>query len=44
MKNTQYIKIPVGIFPQDIIQKYNITRKISLDGYLYVHIKNVCIV
>ena len=39
MKHAEYMRIPIDIFPPDIIAKYNLNEKVAADGFVYIKIK-----
>ena len=39
MKKAKYMKIRYSLFPPDIIDQYNLSTKVSSDGYIYCKIK-----
>ena len=41
MDRPEYMRIPLDIFPPDIISKYNLDR-IAHNGYVYIKIKRAC--
>ena len=41
MPQPEHMKIHLKIFPQDIIDQYELLQKVTADGYVYVKIKKV---
>ena len=37
----EYMKLPLSMFPQEIVEKYNLKDRISADGYVYMEIRKV---
>ena len=35
----EYMKIPLSMIPQYIVQKYNLTGPVAADGYVYMDIR-----
>ena len=35
-----YMRLPLSMFPQDIINKYNLKDLVAADGYVYMEIRN----
>ena len=36
MENFEFMKIPLQLFPQDVIKQYNIMSIVEADGFVYV--------
>ena len=39
MKKPEFMKVHIRHIPQDIIQRYDISSKVTVDGYVYIRIK-----
>jgi hypothetical protein len=39
MERPEYMKIPISNIPDDIIEKYNLKSKVSIDGFVFIKIK-----
>ena len=38
MGRPEYMKVPLKYFPQDIIERYSLDKKVDANGYVYVKI------
>ena len=41
MVDFEYMKLPLSMFPQEIIKQYNLKDRVAADGYLYMEIRKV---
>ena len=37
----EYMKLPLSMFPQEILQQYNLKDLVAVDGYIYMEIRKV---
>ena len=43
MEGEEYMKVPYKHFPPDIQQRYNLDKKVTVNGYIFIKIKKgVC--
>ena len=40
MGKLKYVRIPLSIFPPDIIEQYKLQKLVTKGAYVYIHIKN----
>ena len=38
MVDFEYMKLPLSMFPQEIVQQYNLKDLVAADGYIYMKI------
>ena len=38
MVDFEYMKLPLSMFPQEIVQQYNLKDIVAADGYIYMKI------
>ena len=41
MVDFEYMKLPLRMFPQEIIEQYNLKDRVAAEGYVYVDIRKV---
>ena len=39
MVDFEYTKLPLSMFPQEIVEQYNLKERVSADGYVYIEIR-----
>ena len=39
MIDFEYMKLPLSMFPQEIVKKYNLQKLVESDGYIYMEIR-----
>ena len=41
MVDFEYMKLPLSMFPQEIVEQYNLKDLVAADGYVYMEIRKV---
>ena len=39
MVDCEYMKLPISMFPQEIVEQYNLKDRVAVDGYVYTEIR-----
>ena len=39
MVDFEYMKLPISMFPQEIVEQYNLKECVAADGYVYMEIR-----